>query len=454
MESLFQLDAVGLAEKIRRREVSAVEVTEAALARIERLNPIYGAVVGVEPEAALAQARTPGEGALAGVPWLVKDLLAMAGRPVEFGSRLFRGYVSPTGSPYAEALEKTGMIRLGRTSSSELGLLGSTETLAHGVTKNPWDLRRSATGSSGGAAVAVAVGLVPVAHASDGGGSIRIPASVTGTFGFKPSRGRCLPAMPPAPVDLVAEHVITRSVRDSAVILHATEATPGGVVRAYQGEKLKIACYTRTIGGELPATGVAQELARAAQLCRALGHEVVEVDGPTLDVKALSKAFFDLSGGLVAMMMGQVGMMRGLPVGPDDVEPFTWGLMGRLAQGPQIIADAAATIQAQAALYLAWLSEWDATLCPTTPDVAPQLGWLAPTLDEALLLQRTERLAGYTPIHNMAGVPAMSVPLGWVDGLPVGMCFAAPHNHDARLLSLAYQLEAAAPWRDRWPPVG
>lgn len=419
----------------------------ATLARIAAVEPTIHAIAGLDGAAEWVADRP-----LSGVPLLVKDLLPIAGRPCTFGSRLFRGFVAPASSPYAEALTRSGLRVIGRTTSSELGLLGSTESLADGVTRNPWDPARSAMGSSGGAAAAVASGMVTIAHASDGGGSIRIPASATGTFGFKPGRGRCLPALPPAPIDLVVDHCITRTVRDSAAVLAATVSPelPFEPVTGPSTRRLRIAFYRRTLFGELPAPEVAAALEAGADALRALGHTVVEVEGPTVNAAAISAAFF---------LLGGFGVAAAAAYAPPDLveaalEPFSLALMRRaLAAAPEALTPAVATMHAAGRTFVEWISAWDAALCPTMPDLPPLLGHLAPTLDPDLLIRRTERVAGYTAIHNMAGVPAMSVPLGMAGGLPIGLHFAAAPGEDARLLALAFELEAAYPWAERRPPI-
>lgn len=440
------MDAIATATAIASGERTEAEVLADTLDRIATQDPRIHAIAGLDGPAEATRGRP-----LSGVPTLVKDLLPMAGRPCTFGSRLFRGFVAPANSPYADAIATSGLRVIGRTTSSELGLLGSTESLANGVTRNPWDLARSAAGSSGGAAAAVAAGMVPIAHASDGGGSIRIPASVTGTFGFKPSRGRCLRALPPAPVELVIDHCITRTVRDSAAFLAATEdprhPTPIGFVAGPSPRRLRIGVHRRTVFGEAADPRVDAVLDRAADHLRRLGHTVVEIDGPTVDAAAISAAFFLFAGFGVAAAAGQAAPFLGRPPGPDELEPFSLVLMERaLRAGPAALADAVAAIEAAGAAWTRWAEAYDATLSPTIPDLPPLLGHLAPTLDPDLLIARTNRLAGYTAVVTMAGAPAMSVPIGAAEGLPVGVQLAALPGDDALLLGLAYELEAAGPW--------
>jgi amidase len=457
---LGMLDATAQAELVARRELSALELVEAALARIARVDPQLHAVASIDADGARARARGPLSGPLAGVPMLAKDLLNVSGQPCTFGCRLFAHNVAVENAPFAQRLLDAGLVIVGKSTTSEFGMLGSTETLLHGVTHNPYDPARSATGSSGGSAAAVAAGLVPLAHASDAGGSIRLPAAAQGLFGFKPSRRRHVPAGPDDMNGMLSEHVVTRSVRDSALVLTLVadaraDLPPLHHVRGPATRRLRIAAYADTLFGEQPSSEVRAAHVRAIALCRELGHTVEEVGAPQIDARGLSDAFF-LFGGLgLSALADQLAPMVGHPLGEGELEPFTLALIARARR-----ADAAAVARAQAVVerarseMAAFLARADVTLCPTTPDSVPLLGELAPTRDYDALIGRTERFAGYTAIHNTVGAPAMSVPLYCEpSGLPIGSHFAAPVGEDERLLALAYELEAAAPWALRRPPL-
>lgn len=456
-----ELDATALAELVARCELDAVELLEACCARIEALEPSIHALAGMDVERARERARLPITGPFAGVPTLVKDLLPVPGTRCEMGSRLFRGNVATEGAPFTTRLEASGLVTLGRTTTSEFGLLGSTETLLAGATRNPWDLSRSATGSSGGAAAAVAAGMVPLAHASDGGGSIRIPASACGVFGLKPTRGRCAPAGPSDLNGLIVEHAVSRTVRDSARFLAAVEERSGphapvGVVRGPSARRLRIGFYDRTLMGDAPDAEVGEVLARTVALLDSLGHEVIEAAPPPVDGTAISNAFFTLAGAGMSQMAAMMAGFIGHEPGEQELEPFTLDLIAWFRALP-----ASAVLEAMSALETAGdamrrhLGSFDVLLCPTMPMVAPPLGYLAPTLDRETVLRRTERLAGYTPIHNIAGVPAMSVPLFRTrSGMPAGSHFAAGVGEDATLLALAFELEEAAPWIGSYPVLG
>ncbi|MCB9628899.1 MAG: amidase [Sandaracinaceae bacterium] len=459
-DDLNTMDAVAIAERIRDGALSAEEATRAAIARIEQLDPEIGAIAHRDFERALERARGRLTGPLAGVPFLLKDLLPYPGQPCAMGSRLFAAHAPEVAPPLAQAYDAAGLVTLGRTTSSELGLLGSTESLLNGRTHNPWDLQRSATGSSGGAAAAVASGMVPLAHASDGGGSIRIPAAMCGLFGFKPSRGRMRANGQEDPIGLVAEHCVSVSVRDSATLLSVSEVLehpdgPVGLVTGPNPRRLRIGVYARTLMGEAPDDEVAVALAEAVALCEALGHRVEPCDGPTLvSGAAVSSAFFTLAGAGIAQIAAAVKPVLGREPGPDELEPFTLALLARFRAAPEgAMERALSAIAENGAAMRGFLERYDVVLCPTTPLTAPPLGFLDPRLPADTLLARTERLAGYTAIHNMAGVPAMSVPLGQTPaGLPIGIQFAAPAGADALLLALAFELEHAAPWAHRRAP--
>jgi amidase len=395
------------------------------------------------------------------VPFLVKELLPTPGLPWTMGSRLMAQAEAGTPSPYVERLLATGLRILGATTSSEFGLLGSTETALHGTTANPWRAGISAGGSSGGAAAAVAAGIVPLAHASDGGGSIRYPAAMTGSFGFAPSAGRCEPTGPDAGglASLVLEHAISRSVRDSATLLAATQRSgpgqvhpPIGVVTGPSDRRLRIAVVERAIPGHLPHPAVRRALHRTAERLDALGHRLVDVAEPCFDGEALSRGFFSAAAETMAGVAAMVTPMLGRPPGPDELEPFTLELIewaaGLDADEPDRRARAFAGARRT---YLETFQHADVVLTPTVTQPPWPIGTLAPDLGRELLVARTEQLIGYTPIHNIVGAPAMSVPLEEVDGLPVGMQFAARPGDDALLLHLAFELEAAHPWAHRSP---
>ncbi|MCU0656659.1 MAG: amidase family protein [Polyangiaceae bacterium] len=459
-DPFWGLDAVAQASLVRAREVSALELVDAAIARIERLDPVVHAIEARGFDQAREQARGAlPAGPLSGVPFLVKDLLPYPGLPCSFGSRMLRGQPAPPEPDYATALREAGLVVLGKTTTSEFGLLGTTEPLGGEPTRNPWDLGRSAAGSSGGSAAAVASGMVPMAHASDGGGSIRIPASVCGLFGFKPSRGRNRSAGMGdgrSATDMIIEHAVSRSVRDSAVLLEATQRTDAGApfapLRAGQIERrrgLRMALVERTVFGREAAPEVREALEATAALCRQLGHEVIPTAGPAVDGPAISAGFFRLCGAGLGAMLGP--MLQAMGEGAAGVvEPFTLELIRRaMAAGPEPLE---AIFEATGRAVLEFMAGYDVVLCPTIPMPPFELGRLRPDQPADEIIAFTEYLAGYTSVYSVAGAPAMSVPLHQTSaGLPVGSQFIAAPGAEALLFGLAYDIEEAAPWAQRRP---
>jgi amidase len=461
LDWLARLDGVAQAQLVADGELSAAELLDAAQRRLELVNPLLHAVVSHDFDAARARVERGVSGPFAGVPFLFKDLCAYPGQRCAFGSRLFARNVAGGGSPFTERVDAAGLVTLGKSASSEFGLLGSTETLLEGVTHNPWNLATSAAGSSGGAAAAVAAGIVPLAHASDGGGSIRIPASVTGLFSLKPSRGRCVASsLAASDFDtLLSDGCISRSVRDSALFLSLVEHAESGLprlghVREPAGRKLRIGYQLTTLIGSQPHAEVARALESTVLLCRELGHELVPAPPLDIDGRALSRAFFSLAGATLAGMARAVEGALGRRIGEEDLEPFTRALISRARAGSNDVSgEARAAFERMTQRYVAAFAGVDLLLTPTLAQPPWALGWLSPTLDADELIARTEAAVCYTPIQSVAGCPAMSVPLYWGRGdAPIGSHFSAPLGGEATLLELAYQLEAARPWAERWPP--
>ena len=457
LASLARLDGLAQAELCALGEVSAAELFDACLERIDSLNPLLRAGVTVARE---SPGQT-GSGPFTGVPFLVKDATAWPGLRWSMGSRLFSANVASRQTPYGRRLEAAGLVCAGKSATAEFGLLASTETLLEGVTHNPWDLSCSATGSSGGSAAAVAAGLVPLAHANDGGGSLRMPASACGLFGFKPSRGRTVPASFSTSDfgDMTSEHCISRSVRDSARFLSLTEDTshggaPVGFVRDPIARGLRIATWTRTMLGAEPEPPVRRAYDEAVALLRELGHTVEPVAAPFIEGPELTDAFFLVSGAAVAGIVDAVDQSRDVPVQADELEPFTWALLEAfLARGPDALPRSRAAFARAVHTYHEATRGYDVVLTPTLATEPWRIGHLSPTLGREALIRRTGLTVGYTPFQNIAGCPAMSVPLHFPEGgLPVGTHFAAAPGDDALLLGLAYQLEQARPWKDRWAP--
>ncbi|MBX3466356.1 MAG: amidase [Planctomycetes bacterium] len=486
-------DALGLAALVRAGEVTARELVDEALARLDALNPRLNAVVAVRAAAARAAAAGPLEGPLAGVPFLLKDLLgAIAGESTTCGSRLWQGHVAACDTELVRRFGRAGLICVGRSSTPELGILPVTEPEAYAPARNPWDLSRTPGGSSGGSAAAVAAGIVPLASGGDGGGSIRIPASCCGLFGLKPSRGRT-PTGPEAVEHwqgCAVEHVLTRTVRDSAAVLDATHGPDPGApyvapppARPFLEEvgappgRLRIAFTRRPL---LPAPGVHPDCVaavdEAAALCAELGHEVEEAH-PPLDGDAFARAFVLMIIGEVAADLRAAERTLGRRVRHGDIEPGTHVL--RLLGEAYSAADFALAVRdlkATGRVLAPFFARHDVLLTPTLATPPLPVGALTPRGAERALIVTLTRLgaagalralgvleriaatayafAAFTAPFNASGQPAMSVPLhASPEGLPIGVQFAARPGEEGLLLRLAGQLEAARPWRGRRPPV-
>ena len=472
LEEYVRHDAVGLAELVRRREVSPRELAETALAAIAAVNSRINAVVETFPE----RAEMPNaEGALGGVPFLRKDILIQeAGGLTEFGSRLAAGLRMPTTSELALRHARAGLVTLGRTTTPEMAFNATTENVKDGATRNPWNLERSAGGSSGGSAAAVAAGAVPAAHANDGGGSIRIPAACCGLVGLKPTRGRVSlgPDHGTVLLGLVIEHALTRTVRDSAAILDATQgASPGDPyvtplpVRPYIQEvgapvgRLEIALTTTSWTGVPAHPEVAAATERAAALCAELGHNVVRA-GPVIDAAAFGRATMDIWCGFIAMGIDALAAATGRPIGPDTVEAsnlacYEYGK--RLSAVDLYLADDVMNRVSRA--VAPFFDTYDVLITPTiaqrvAPVGASVLAANAPGLTAEKWVAQLFGYAPFTALFNTTGQPAVSLPLEQDrDGLPVGIQFVGRWGDEAQLLRLAASLEEAHPWKDRRPAV-
>lgn len=466
-------DAVGLAGRIGAGEITATDALDAALDRIKARNPTLNAVIRLSEDAAReAAARVSGgSGPLAGVPFLLKDLgVARTGQPTSNGTGQLAGVPVGVTSTVVARLEATGLIVAGRTNTPEFGLSFTTEPRAFGATRNPWATDRTAGGSSGGAAAAVASGMVPAAHASDGGGSIRVPAAFCGLFGLKPSRGR----VPVGPVlgeawgGLATSHVISRSVRDSAALLDVVAGPepgdpyaaprPGDSYReavATAPGRLRIALQTEPSSGVAVAEDCRAAAQDAARLCETLGH-IVEDAAPALDADAIGAAFMTTVTAHLADDIELIESWLGKAIGDDALETMTAALRaqgrgGRLAD----YARARNTLHGVGRRVGQFLQSYDVLLTPTTAQPPPPLGYLdADAPDVAAELSKLLRVSPFTQIANITGCPAMSVPLTWSSsGLPSGAMFMAPLGREDLLFRLAGQLEAARPWWHRRPPI-
>jgi len=456
VEEYKSYDALGLASLVKSREVSAEELLKIALSLAKEDKDNNNAIASVNVELANQKLNQKSRGIFEGVPFLYKELMPCPGLVSAMGSRLFAQYIPHEATTYTNKIDESGLITIGNTTSSEFGLLGSTETLLHGKTKNPWKEGISAAGSSGGSAAAVASGITPLAHASDAGGSIRIPASVCGLFGFKPSVGRCLPANDQRNgfSQLISEHCISKTVRDSAAYLSVTETNKYsniGYVRPTELGKLRIGVYKETLIDTTPTSEIAFSMTDTIKLLEELGHDVIEIHRPEVNGKELSKSFFTIAGNMMMQVVAFTESMINRKVNENDIEPFTNSLIewARTLE-PNAMKQAITFMEAASVAINSVSEKYDVLLSPVLADVPKELGYLSPTLPFEELIVRIENYVGYTPIHNISGMCAMSVPLNLSsEGLPLGSHFAAKPGDDELLFQLAYQLENANPWIDR-----
>jgi amidase len=465
-------DGMGLAELVRRREVSAAELVDTALAAIERLNPKLNAVVRtMAPEAAATLAAGLPPGSFAGVPFLLKDLApSYAGVPTDGGSRFFKGVVSAYDSEIMRRWKQAGLVVVGKTNTPELGSSGSTEPVATGPTHNPWQLDHTPGGSSGGSAAAVAAGIVPAAQAGDAGGSIRGPASCCGLVGMKPTRGRNSlgPDAGEGWHGMVAEHVVSRSVRDSAALLDRTAGYSVGdphvaplPARPFLAEvgadagRLRIGVALHEAGGVRFHPDCAAAVERTARLLADLGHDVEEVS-PTYDWSLLGEAVMAFFAASVGRAIEDHAAETGRVPSVETVERNNLWLWQRARETNAVeYLRAVKRLNTVTRQFAAFFVDHDVWLTPTMAAPPPRLGHLHADVDDVEEFFR--RLWTFNPlntIYNASGQPAISLPLHWNDaGLPIGLMLGAAFGAEGLLFRLAAQLEAAQPWHGRHPPT-
>jgi amidase len=471
MDEYSDYDGVGLAGLVRDGKVRPSEVIDAAAARIERRNPAINAVIFQALDEARAKANALPDGPFRGVPFLVKDLLiAVSGWPRTSGSRFFKDTVDAEDSGLARRYRESGVSLIGKTNLSEFGIAGTTEGQLYGPCRNPWNLAHTVGGSSGGAAAAVAAGIVPMAHGGDGRGSIRIPASCCGLVGLKPTRDRNahLPDGYDFAQGFVVEHVITRTVRDTAVMLDATGRAEPGTPYAYPAKarpyveeierspgRLKIAWSSQTANGRPIHAEVQAALEAAADLLEKLGHEVVPRD-LDIDQRALWGSQGAFSGANFAAGLRRMIAETGREPEGEDFEPLTWASWkgGQRVTGMDAM-ESAQTLRVMARQALQLYETFDIFLTPTLAAPPPPIGYLSPVLNSPRDIgRRNGEFFPFPGVANMTGQPSISLPLAWSnDGLPIGMMFTARYADEATLLRLSAQLEKEAPWRHRKPPV-
>jgi amidase len=466
------LDATAQADLVRRGEVSPAELVEAAISRIEAVNPKLDAVIRTRFDAARREAAGAlPDGPFRGVPILLKDLgCLVAGEPTAFGLGPMRDLALPLTSYLAQHFLAAGFIPLGRTNVPELGTTVTTEPRSFPAARNPWDPGRSAGGSSGGSAAAVAAGMVAVAHASDGGGSIRIPASECGLVGLKPTRGRVSqgPVVGEAWAGGVIDGALTRTVRDAAGVLDVIGGPmPGDPYQApplprpllqevgADPGRLRIGVLDRPgVEGYLDDPQCRAAVANAARLLESLGHHLEESAPAAMFEPDIARQFNIIIAADTEATMQAFEMLLGRPIGEDEIEPRNAAYR---RAGQQLSAVAYLQSRAWFGMWARRMADWwtshDLLLTPTVGAPPPELGWFTAAGPEA----EGARIASFIPYtaqFNMTGQPAISLPLHWTpDGLPVGVQLVAAYGREDALIRVASQLEQAAPWSERHPPL-
>ena len=483
-DTLGDHDATGLAALVRAGEVTPSELVDAAIARIEAVDPQLNAVIHPRFDRARHEAARIGAGPVAapfaGVPFLVKDITChQAGEPFHEGMRFLRDrrWRASSDSYLAARFKAAGLVTVGRTNAPELGIVPTTEPVAYGATRNPWDRARSPGGSSGGSAAAVAAGLVPAAHANDGGGSIRIPASACGLVGLKPSRGRTSLG-PDASFSalVVCEHVVCQTVRDCAGFLDAVAGPMPGdpyvappPARPWSEEvgaapgRLRIGLMTTAPGG-LAAVhpDCATAATETARLLETLGHDVEAAHPPALDLPDWAAHFISLWSAGVALGLESWSVRTGEPLTAADVEPLTWALaeLARALPTPALLRSLDWLLRTTRLVAGWWQPPdgsrgFDLLVTPTLAEPPVLLGTFDSPPDNPLAgFMRAAAFTPFTPPFNVTGQPAISLPLGWTgDGLPVGVQLVAAYGREDRLLRVAAELEQECPWANRRPPL-
>ncbi|KZS74178.1 amidase [Mycobacterium kansasii] len=453
-DALGDLDAVALAEAIRCGQVDRAELAEAAIARSQAVNPKLNAVAYEAFDMARDTAqRGTADGFFGGVPSYIKDNVDVSGLPTMRGTDAWTPHRAGTDSEITRVLLSTGLIALGKTQMSEFGFSAAAEHPRLGPVRNPWHTDYTAGASSSGSGALVAAGVVPIAHANDGGGSIRIPASCNGLVGLKPSRGR-LPLDPQLrrlPIRIVANGVLTRSVRDTAAFYREAERLwrlpklpPVGDVTSPGKRRLKIAVITRSVHVE--ASPEVRELTlKSAALLEELGHHVEQVDQPP--VPSSFTEDFVLYWGLMALAQVRTGRLTlSKTFDRTRLDSLTLGLARNARRNFHLLPAAIVRLRGVRRHTAQFFGTYDALLTPTLAGAPPRIGYLAPT-DYQQVMDRMANWVAYTPLQNVTGEPAISLPMAQsASGLPVGMMLAADLGREDRLLELAYELEEARPW--------
>ena len=451
-DCLADYDAVGLAQAISRREVSPLEATEAALARIDKVNPILNAVAHDDRERALGRASTVDTtGIFAGVPTAIKNNTDYAGIPTTHGSGAVPPVNARSNEPFTNQFLSLGVNVVGATTLPAFGLTASTEFVDRAPTVNPWNPAYSAGASSGGSSALVAAGALPIAHANDGGGSIRIPAASCGLVGLKPTRNRTKPAAlaHSLPVDIISNGMVSRTVRDTAHFMYGVEQyqaistmPPVGLVEGPSKRRLKIALVSESIVDAKVDEQTSAVLQRTADTLASLGHEIIPMAAPVPDRFIQD---FVQYWGLVAFGIEYLGKVSISPkFDRTKIDPLTHGIAQLFVKKPWLTPGSIRGLQTAEKLYRDVFTGVDLILSPTLSHTTPEIGYLDPGVEFEEAFDRLVKYVAFTPINNATGGPAISLPVGQSDiGLPIAVHFSADHGRERTLLEIAFELEAA-----------
>lgn len=454
-DALADHDAVALAALIRSGKLSSAEVTAAAIARARAVNPRLNAIERDDFDKALRNTATPRAGIFAGVPTFIKDNTDLLGLPSNQGSLAVNAAPARAHGAFAKQFLAQGIIPLGKSTMPEFGFNASTEYANRAPTRNPWHTDYSSGASSGGSAVLVAAGVVPIAHANDGGGSIRIPAAACGLVGLKPTRGRLVDseAARALPINIVADGIVSRSVRDTAHFyagaekyFHNRKLPAIGLVENPGKRRLRIGVVYDSITGTPTDAATRAAVQDAAELLAAMGHHVQEIPMPVDPGFARD---FSIYWGMLSFLVSTFGKKI---MSPDfntrELDNLTRGLASLYKKNALKTPLVLYRLKKSAQDYARIFQQQDIVLSPVLAHTTPELGWLSPAQDFDLLFDRLLKYVSFTPLNNAAGGPAISLPLGSTEnGLPVAVHFSASHGDERTLLELAYELEEARPWR-------
>jgi len=448
-------DAVALATLIRERKISAVEAAQAAIARAGQVNDTINAIELPDFAAALTAAGKSQSGVFAGVPTFIKDNTDIEGLPTRHGSRAVNPSPAKKHGAFAEQFLAQGFTVLGKSSLPEFGFNASTEFAGEHPTRNPWNPEYSAGASSGGSAALVAAGVVPIAHANDGGGSIRIPAACCGLVGLKPTRGRFIDSEQARalPINIIGEGVVTRSVRDTAQFFYGMETAyrnralpPIGRVEGPGKKRLRIGLVTDSITGTPTCAETRAVVDASVKLLEGLGHRVEPMPLP------VPQSFIDdftRYWGFLAFMLGLTGRFTlSRDFDAAALDPFSKGLAGYFRKHALKTPLMLYRLKKSQQQYAQGIRGYDAVLSPVLAHAVPKLGYLSPDVPFDTLFERLIRYAAFTPLNNASGSPAISLPMGACgNGLPIGMQVSAAHGAERTLLEIAFEIEQAQPWR-------